>query len=136
MQAIWTANGGKAVNLNDGTRQQPLEVEDWGGEALEQVDALAFSAYVNRKLNGNVAGELPFTITFYCPSYAAMVLTMVTEYGRLGQQGTLTLVLPTNAQLVFANATMKSVRRAEWNGIRIKIRYRLGITTVSTPLNS
>jgi hypothetical protein len=133
MKGEWTIAGPTTVTLGDDSVKWSMLLEQLGGQGVEQVDQLAFAANVARVMRGNLAGECVFTSAKSYSTLDLMAAAFATEYARIGQVGSLVLTFISHA-LTMANATLKGVERVndeEGKGVRLKLRYRFGITTVT-----
>jgi hypothetical protein len=121
------------VTLGDDSAKWTMTLEDLGGQGEEQLDALAFGTAVSRLMRGNLSGNCVFTSAKSHSDLDAAATFFATEYGRIGQQGTLELTLSAH-KLVMVNATVVGVRRVEADeakGVRWKLRYTFGVTTIT-----
>lgn len=132
MKAEWTKAGGGAVTLGDDSVKHTMVLEQLGGECQEQVDPLFRATYVARRARGNVAGNCAFTAAKSHASREAAMAVMVAEYARMGEKGSLALTFGAAGVMTLANAVLKGVELADTNGLRWTIRYRFGITTMTT----
>ncbi len=133
MKADFTPTGGSIAHLGDDSSKWSVVLEQLGGAGLEQVDQLAFASAVSRIMRGNLAGDCVFTAAKSHASLDAAATFFATEYGRIGQRGALVLTFASHA-LTMALATVKAVHRVEaedGRGVRWKIRYTFGITTIT-----
>ncbi|HXS67950.1 MAG TPA: hypothetical protein VN761_03850 [Candidatus Polarisedimenticolia bacterium] len=134
MQIQFTPNTGLTpVTLGDDGSKFAVVVEQLGGACVAQSETLAGGANLALFPRGNVGGEFVFRSSKTYASYHATFAQFQTEYGRLNQQGTLTLIEGA-VTLTFANAVLKAVQRifdGQHSGSRMGIRYTFAITTIS-----
>src|SRR6185312_4645206 len=95
------------VTLGDDGSKFAVVVEQLGGSCVAQSETLAGGANLALFPRGNVGGEFVFRSSKTYASYHATFAQFQTEYGRLNQQGTLTLIEGA-ITLTFANAVLKA----------------------------
>jgi hypothetical protein len=129
VQAVFTV-GGTPATLGDDAARHTIELEQLGGEALEQVEALLRGANPARFARGNVAGDCVFSAGKSHATRAAAIAFFLAEYARLNTQGSL-VITEGSATLTLANAICRGVMVARINGLRWTLRYTFGITTIT-----
>jgi hypothetical protein len=130
MKAEWTPTGGSTATLGDDSVKHSIVLEDFGGQSLEQVVQLPRAASVARYARGNVAGVLVLVAAKSHADRATMMAAWKTEYARLNTKGELVLTEGITTWTM-ALATLVGVTRADCAGVRLAIRYRFNITTIT-----
>lgn len=133
MKLEWTKRGATvAVVLGDDadrTTKGTIAIEDLGGEAIVQIEPLAFGANPFQETRNNVAGQFVFTVTRTFASQDLANAYLAAEYARIGEQGN--LVWSRAAKLfTFTNAVLRAVRPAQIQGVKVIMRYTFNITTL------
>src|SRR4051812_18073400 len=111
-----------ADTLGDDNTGYLINVDDWGGNGLEQVDPLAFAGFVSRKMMGNTQGDFVFTVRHSHANWDAAATYWKAEYARIGGKDSTVVTFPAGGTLTMANATMRAVELVKWVGIRLEIR--------------
>ncbi|HWD94109.1 MAG TPA: hypothetical protein VG938_17390 [Verrucomicrobiae bacterium] len=121
------------VTLGDDASKFAVVIEQLAGGCLAQVEALAGGANPALFPQGNIGGEFIFRSSKTYANYHATFAQFQIEYGRLNQQGTLTLAEGA-VTLTFANVILRAVQRIfdpQHSGARMGIRYTFAITTIT-----
>lgn len=134
MKIDWTPSGGALVTLGDDApaagARTATKLEELGGEALEQLDPLAFADFVSRLMRGNVQGDCVFTARKSHADVDTAAAYFKAEYSRQGQKGSLVLTFGATT-MTMANATCRAVRVVLPDGVHWILRYKFGITTIT-----
>ncbi len=130
MTIVFTPTGGSAATLVDDANKLFGQIGHFGGQAIEQVTPLFRAVAPVRFMRGNVAGELAFVAWKSHADVATAGAFWKAEYARLNGVGSLVVTIGAST-MTMAGATLRSVSRAEWSGVRLAIGYSFGIKTVS-----
>jgi len=118
------------VTLGDDGNKVHVKIEQLGGQAVEQVEQLAFASNAERIMRGNVSGDCIFTAGKSHADRGTALAYFKTNFGYIGQTGSLVITVDATT-ITMANATLRSVTAVEINGVRWMLRYTFGITTVA-----
>lgn len=130
MKAEFTPTGGGLVTLGDDSAKWLLTLEEVSGKCLEAVEDMFGQANALRYLLGNLKGNCVFTAAKSHADADTMAAFFKTEYARINTSGLLKFTF-TAATWSMANANCIGVQRAEVSGVRLKLRYTFGITTIT-----
>jgi len=130
MKADWTPAGGSAVTLGDDSVKATITLEALGLESAEQVDQLFRAAAVTRRARGNTAGDCVFTVGKSHATAVAALAYLKAELVRVDKKGSLVLTDGTTT-VTMANALLRAVTLDQVRGVRVWIRYRFGISTIT-----
>jgi len=122
MKIEWTPSGGSKVTLGDDASRQTVRLLAMGGQVEAQVAGLFRGTYPYVAGRGNVSGVLECEVSQSYASYDAALDGYKTEYGRIGQEGTLKLTEGAKS-VSFTGALLRAVERSGQVGLRWSYRY-------------
>ncbi len=104
-------------------------IEQLGGRAAVQREQVYGAANEFLAARGNVGGRFVFTAFCSYASYALASAAFKAAYALIGVSGSCVLTYPTGTTITMAGAVLADVSRVEWDGVGLKLRYTIEITT-------
>lgn len=109
--------------------RRTITVNSLGGAAVVQKEALAGGANPFLKTQGNVSGQLGFTVKNTFANVDAANEFIVGEYARLGDQGDLVWARGASDLFTFDDAVLSNIT-FQLFGVTVLVQYTFEVTTV------
>ena len=135
MKITWQPTGAATpTTLGDDATKHTIEIGEFGGEVVAQVDPLARGANPFVKDRGNVSGAFTFVATQSYADLDAALVALANAYALLSHaNGCIGALVWTRSTTIktFNSALLQSVRLAGINGVRVSIGYKFLLRTVT-----
>ena len=130
MLAVYTPSGGAANTLVDDANRLFGELQGLSLAGLDQVTPLFRGANPAAFSRGNASGQVVFSAWKSFATVALSTAYLKTAMGLVATSGSLVLTWSTTT-MTFAGCRLNLVERELLVGVKVRVRYVFGVTTVA-----